>query len=68
MKADFFIGQSKSEMYGFIDFLANMGGLTGLFTGLSIVSVFEVIYFAFRAFKIMCKRENKVKLEGKTSA
>lgn len=35
----------KSELYGIVDFLSNTGGILGLFTGFSLVSLIEIIYF-----------------------
>ncbi|XP_072944583.1 pickpocket protein 28-like [Epargyreus clarus] len=35
----------RSELYGQVDFLANCGGLLGLFMGFSVLSVAEIIYF-----------------------
>ncbi|KAJ3646105.1 hypothetical protein Zmor_023712 [Zophobas morio] len=40
-----FIGSERNELYGPTDFLANFGGLLGLFTGFSILSLMEIIYF-----------------------
>ncbi|XP_068083951.1 pickpocket protein 28-like [Anabrus simplex] len=35
----------RSELYGPADFLANCGGLLGLFLGFSILSFIEIFYF-----------------------
>lgn len=40
-----FITSKRSELYGPTDFLANCGGLLGLFMGVSILSLVEVVYF-----------------------
>ncbi|XP_052756948.1 pickpocket protein 28-like isoform X2 [Galleria mellonella] len=40
-----FITSRRSELYGQTDFLANCGGLLGLFMGFSILSVVEILYF-----------------------
>ncbi|XP_030745254.1 uncharacterized protein LOC115874287 [Sitophilus oryzae] len=40
-----FVTSKRHELYGPTDFLANFGGLLGLFTGFSILSLMEVIYF-----------------------
>ncbi|XP_047521542.1 pickpocket protein 28-like [Pieris napi] len=40
-----FIASRRSELFGPYDFLANCGGLLGLFMGFSILSVVEIIYF-----------------------
>ncbi|XP_065173557.1 pickpocket protein 28-like [Atheta coriaria] len=42
---DKFQKKTKSEMYGFPEFLSNTGGLLGLFLGFSFLSAVEVIYF-----------------------
>ncbi|RZC37836.1 ASC domain containing protein [Asbolus verrucosus] len=44
-KVNHFITSERQELYGPIDFVANFGGLLGLFTGFSILSVMEIIYF-----------------------
>lgn len=39
----------RSELYSSTDFIANFGGILGLFLGVSILSIVEIIYFiAFR--------------------
>lgn len=40
-----FITSERNELYGNTDFLANCGGLLGLFTGFSVISFVEIIYF-----------------------
>jgi Amiloride-sensitive sodium channel len=44
-KNDDFIYTKRSELYGLTDFIANFGGLLGLFLGVSILSIVEIIYF-----------------------
>ncbi|XP_044262774.1 pickpocket protein 28-like [Tribolium madens] len=44
-KSDTFITSERNELYGPIDFLANFGGLLGLFTGFSVLSLMEILYF-----------------------
>lgn len=39
-----FITSKRSELYGRTDFLANCGGLLGLFMGVSLLSFVEIIY------------------------
>ncbi|XP_029404443.2 pickpocket protein 28 [Bactrocera dorsalis] len=36
---------TKSEMFGFTEFLSNTGGLLGLFMGFSIFSIIEIVYY-----------------------
>ncbi|CAG9863466.1 unnamed protein product [Phyllotreta striolata] len=45
MKPSDFIFSERNELYGPLDFLANFGGLLGLFTGFSMLSVMEALYF-----------------------
>lgn len=40
-----FITSKRSELYGLTDFLANCGGLLGLFMGVSCLSIVEIIYY-----------------------
>ena len=40
-----FIMHQRGELYTFIDFLANIGGLMGLCLGISTMSILEFIYF-----------------------
>ncbi|XP_049855583.1 pickpocket protein 28-like [Schistocerca gregaria] len=40
-----FIPSRRSELYGVTDFIANCGGLLGLFMGFSVLSLVEVFYF-----------------------
>uniref|UniRef100_A0A1I8NHK4 Amiloride-sensitive sodium channel n=1 Tax=Musca domestica TaxID=7370 RepID=A0A1I8NHK4_MUSDO len=39
-----FITAKRSELYGLYDFIANCGGVLGLFMGVSILSVIEIFY------------------------
>lgn len=39
-----FITSKRSELYGPIDFVANSGGLLGLFMGISLLSIVEILY------------------------
>lgn len=34
----------RSELFGFTGFMANCGGLLGLFMGISVLSIIEIIY------------------------
>ncbi|XP_075163784.1 pickpocket 26 [Haematobia irritans] len=40
-----FLTSKRSELYGTTDFLANCGGLLGLFMGVSTLSIVEIVYF-----------------------
>jgi hypothetical protein len=57
-KANEFLTIRRSERFGFIDFISNCGGLMGLFLGVSLFSVFEMVYFCvFQMFYRLCHRE-----------
>lgn len=47
-----FITSERNELYGPTAFLANFGGLLGLFTGFSILSLAELVYFL--SLRILC--------------
>ncbi|RZC41709.1 ASC domain containing protein [Asbolus verrucosus] len=53
-KSDDFFSSERHELYGPIDFLANFGGLLGLFTGFSVLSLMEVLYFL--SVRLICNR------------
>ncbi|KAL3273921.1 hypothetical protein HHI36_015347 [Cryptolaemus montrouzieri] len=44
-KNSYFLPTEKSELYGITDFISNIGGILGLFTGFSLFSLAEIIYF-----------------------
>ncbi|KAL4709034.1 hypothetical protein ACJJTC_005895 [Scirpophaga incertulas] len=55
-----FITSRRSELYGQTDFLANCGGLLGLFMGFSILSVVEILYFlTLRICCLICRKKSK---------
>uniref|UniRef100_A0A182YSZ3 Pickpocket n=1 Tax=Anopheles stephensi TaxID=30069 RepID=A0A182YSZ3_ANOST len=55
-KESYFITSKRSELYGWVDFLANCGGLFGLFMGVSILSLLEIFYFiTIRPFSVRRK-------------
>lgn len=51
-KSGHFITSQRNELYGPIGFLANFGGIIALFTGASIVSVIEIVYFL--TYRLYC--------------
>ncbi|XP_075980850.1 pickpocket protein 28-like isoform X2 [Anticarsia gemmatalis] len=56
-----FITSRRSELYGQTDFLANCGGLLGLFMGFSILSVAEIIYFlTLRLCCVLWRRQKRI--------
>lgn len=64
-----FITSKRSELYGPTDFLANCGGLLGLFMGVSILSLAEIVYFCTLRVWYMVKkakenRERRVNFIG----
>ncbi|CAO1411437.1 unnamed protein product [Diamesa serratosioi] len=40
-----FVPLKRFQLYGSVDFLANCGGLLGLFVGVSVLSIVEVFYY-----------------------
>lgn len=53
-KENEFITLTRTELYGPIDFVASCGGLLGLCTGASLLSVFELLYFC--SLRLCCTR------------
>ncbi|KAL3273911.1 hypothetical protein HHI36_015338, partial [Cryptolaemus montrouzieri] len=47
-----FITSERNELYGQTDFLANCGGLLGLFTGFSFLSIVEILYYL--SLRLIC--------------
>ncbi|XP_030745228.1 pickpocket protein 28-like isoform X2 [Sitophilus oryzae] len=43
---------ASNELYGITDFLANCGGILGLFTGFSFLSIVEIVYFL--SLRLIC--------------
>lgn len=58
---DDFISSKRSELYSFTALIANFGGLLGLFLGVSILSIAEIIYFM-----VFRKLDGKVRLIDKS--
>ncbi|XP_063706288.1 pickpocket protein 28-like [Culicoides brevitarsis] len=57
-----FFALKRSELYGLTDFVANCGGLLGLFMGVSLLSLVEIIYFlTVRFFMGIFNRHKKIK-------
>lgn len=40
-----FLTSERNELYGYVDFFSNVGGLLGLFIGFSVTSAVEILYF-----------------------
>lgn len=53
-----FITSKRSELYGQTDFLANCGGLLGLFMGVSLLSIVELIYHL--SLRLCCNLRSRV--------
>lgn len=53
-KSNQFVTTQRNELYGYTDFIANFGGLLGLFTGFSVLSFIELIYFL--SLRLICNR------------
>lgn len=68
-----FIPVKRSELFGLTDFLANCGGLLGLFMGVSILSLVEIFYYCFiKPLVMWCKAskpegENQVQVKTVSS-
>lgn len=54
-----FMAMKRSELYGLTDFIANCGGILGLFMGVSILSFVEIIYFFTVKSCSSCQCQNK---------
>lgn len=60
-----FITSRRSELYGPTDFMANCGGLLGLFMGVSLLSIVELVYFCtFRLCGNLLMRRNRNRKVG----
>lgn len=56
-----FVPYRRFRQFTFIDFLSYVGGLLGLFAGISVLSFFEIFYFFIpRFFTDIFKKFNKV--------
>ncbi|KAF5291550.1 hypothetical protein FQR65_LT01863 [Abscondita terminalis] len=54
-----FLTSERHEVYGFMEFCANCGGLFGLFLGFSFTSAMEILYFL--TLRLFCNRHSKVR-------
>lgn len=62
-KDEQFFSSRRAEMYGKTDFIANCGGIMGLFMGVSILSIVEIIYFS--TLRIGCSLRKRQKQKQK---
>lgn len=52
---------NRKEIFTWIDFLANFGGLLGLFLGVSTLSIVELVYYStLRLFWTIIKSKRKI--------
>ncbi|CAB3239600.1 unnamed protein product [Arctia plantaginis] len=56
-----FVSMHRSELFGLTDFLANIGGLLGLFLGFSFLSLVELFYFL--TLRLWCTLKKDLKQE-----
>ena len=54
---DTFVKHERNELYGWLDFVSNIGGLLGLTMGVSLLSLVEALYFL--GFKWLCQGRKK---------
>lgn len=66
-----FFAMKRSELYGMTDFIANCGGLLGLFIGVSLLSFVEVFYFCtikcFSTYRIFQRSKMTTRITAATS-
>lgn len=69
-KDEQFFATRRSEIYGKTDFIANCGGIMGLFMGVSLLSIVEMVYFStlrlgcnLRKRRIIKKQRLKIQKE-----
>lgn len=60
-KDDQFLASRRAEMYTKIDFIANCGGILGLFMGFSILSIVEMVYFSTLRIGCSLRKRRQVK-------
>ncbi|KOB76548.1 Gonad-specific amiloride-sensitive sodium channel 1 [Operophtera brumata] len=63
-KKPHFVSMRRSELFGLTDFLANIGGLLGVFLGFSFLSFIEILYFI--TLRVGCTLKRDLKDEKKT--
>lgn len=59
-KNSYFVTSRRSELYGSADFLADTGGLLGLFMGVSILSLIEIFYYF--TLRVACEKHKPKEL------
>ncbi|GAB0099612.1 pickpocket protein 28 [Sergentomyia squamirostris] len=63
-KEDQFISLRRGELFGKTDFVANCGGLLGLFMGVSLLSIVEIIYFC--TIRLLYRLKDHREINGST--
>ncbi|CAH1275636.1 unnamed protein product [Diabrotica balteata] len=53
--SDQFLPSEKNELYGMFDFISNFGGLLGLFTGFSLLTAAEIVYYI--SIRLWCNKK-----------
>lgn len=65
-KENQFFAWRRSELYGGTDFIANCGGLLGLFMGVSVLSIVEALYFC--TIRLCCNLRRRRMLKKRREA
>lgn len=60
-KDEQFFSSRRAEVYTTIDFIANCGGILGLFMGISILSIVEVVYFSTLRIGCSLRKRRQIK-------
>lgn len=60
-KDEQFFSSRRAEVYTTIDFIANCGGILGLFMGISILSIVEVVYFSTLRLGCSLRKRRQIK-------
>lgn len=60
-KDDQFLASRRAEMYSDVDFIANCGGILGLFMGFSILSIVEMVYFSTLRIGCSLRKRRQIK-------
>lgn len=60
-KDEQFFSSRRSEVYTLIDFVANCGGILGLFMGISILSIVEIFYFSTLRIGCSLRKRRQIK-------
>lgn len=60
-KDEQFFASRRSEIYDITDFIAECGGILGLFMGISILSVIEMLYFSTLRLGCSILKRNRIK-------